>query len=104
MKKYSRLIFLTFPVFLSLIIGIFANKSVAYIIRLLPSSTGFSIGLYVFVMAVTCLIIGSIIVFRLIGTLLDSHQTRFRLITGSLLIGLGVGWGLSGVSLLTHFF
>jgi len=103
MNKYLRLIFLASPAFLSLIAGMFANKSLTYIADIWPWSAGFYLSRLVLIIAVICLALGIAMIFRLIGTHIDSIQTRVSLTAGSVLTGLGIGWAFGGILLMMHY-
>jgi len=103
MKKWSRLIFLGLPAFLSLFAGIFADSSTRYLANLLSLSSSQSLGVTILIIGLVCVAIAIILISGLKGAHIDRFETRLKLIIGSLLGGLGTGWAWGGFVLLSKF-
>jgi hypothetical protein len=100
MNRYLRLLFLSLVTFLALVVGTFANESVRYIAQLPCWSSISEMHRSILIIAIVCLVLGAVSIFRLVGSHFDSIKTWFWLIIGSILTGLGVGLVIGDILLL----
>lgn len=92
MNKYLRLIFFGCIPVLALIVGKAADTSVSYFLGVLSWSSSTLV-----MVAVVCLAVGAIAMFRLIGSRLDNAATWVWIMIGCLLTSLGVGWIIGSI-------